>query len=161
MTYNPRPEHETDLSEQEFLKRDSGIEGPSDLESTEASVALWFKSLERRTPDASLRESVLTGEPGVRQPGVRQPAGRLLRMFPLGAWGVATAALLLVALGAGLAVETFDPVSPAPAPSAERAGRPAKSMVIVEDPTMALFHDLATFDEVGRDQDELIADWQR
>ena len=139
----------------------------SDLTPGEDGVAAWFQGLPRPEAPAALRRQILERSAAARvsaaEGAIREGAGagRLLRMFPLGAWGVATAALVLVALGAAVAVEVLDPVTPAPTPHARQAVSPASSLVLVEDPTMALFHDLATFDEVGRAPGELIADWQR
>ena len=125
---------------------------PEDLTPQEMGVSAWFDTLERRDAPAALRARVLDGP---------KPQGKLLRMFPMGAWGVATAALVLVALGAAVSVELLDPVEPTQAPTAQRPAQPARSMTLVEDPTMALFHDLATFEDVGKKPDSIIADWQR
>jgi hypothetical protein len=137
-----------------------------DLALDERAVAGWFAAVGRPDAPAALRARVLA-PPSVPTAGrlLHLPSlvlGRALgRRGPLGRWGMATAALVLVALGAALAIETLDPVQPGPDPATRIQGRSGRSLVIVEDPTMALFHDLATFDEVGRASDELIADWQR
>jgi len=79
----------------------------------------------------------------------------------MGGWGLATAALLLLALGAVAWVEATDTTSGLPGQDAPSAMQPIDALVIVEDPTMPLFHELETFDEVGLGPDELIADWSR
>ena len=93
------------------------------------------------------------------------PAGRRLRLshgtrqFPLGGWGLASAAVLLVALGLGTFVELTDPVAAA-APQAA-AGAGVSELTIVEDGRMALFHAVETFDDVGLSPGRPIADWGR
>lgn len=144
-----------------------------DLDASEASVAAWFSALDRPEAPAALRAAVLASVPGADSGGVpaRRPVGRLVRMFspsvfsparfPLGGWGLATAALLLVAFGAVAWVEATDTMPGVPGQDGPSATQPVDSLVIVEDPTMPLFHDLETFDEVGLAPDELIADWSR
>ena len=141
----------------------------SDLDVSEASVAAWFAVLERPEAPAALRAAVLTSTPG--KGPARRPAGRLVRMFspsvlsparfPLGGWGLATAALLLLTFGAVAWVEATDTLPGLPDQDAPSATQPVDALVIVEDPTMPLFHDLETFDEVGLGPDEMIADWSR
>jgi len=89
-----------------------------------------------------------------------RPRPRFWRV-PLGAWGAASAALLLLALGIATAIELSHPVvvrGPAnrPAASAEM-----DAMTIVDDSRLALFHDVETFDDVGMAPGRLIADWGR
>jgi len=86
----------------------------------------------------------------------------LVQHWPLGAWGLASAALVLVALGAAIWVEMSDGAVRSPAAPTVATGTGASpSIRIVEDPSMALFHDVETFDEVGLLRGEVIADWGR
>jgi hypothetical protein len=126
----------------------------ADLAPEEEGVAAWFRALERVDPPASLRHRVLAAS--ARRPS---RSGTLLRAFPLGAWGLATAATLLLAVGAIVAVELTTPAPELPGP--RRAAGPAVSLIVESDPTLALFHGLETFDEVGLAPGELIADWGR
>ncbi|MDF1701281.1 MAG: hypothetical protein P1V36_09010 [Planctomycetota bacterium] len=133
----------------------SGTRVPCDLEPQEAEVGAWFARLDRVDAPEGLRHRVLAEGASAPTP----PAGRLLR-FPLGAWGLASAALLLLALGAAIAVELSDPVPAAPVDS-HAAARAAADLAISEDDTLALYHGVETFDEVGMAPGELIADWGR
>lgn len=134
--------------------RSSHARRPSDLEPHEMGVAAWFEKLER--PDAPL--GVLSS---IRSGMVRPEAtrGGVLRLIPLGAWGLASAALLFVALGTAAYVELSDPVS-APAPISATASS-MEDLTIVDDSRMTLFHEVETFDDVGLAHGHLIADWGR
>ena len=125
---------------------------PSDLSDGEADVAAWFGRLERVEAPEGLRTRVL-------EKAAAKPAGRLLQ-FPLGRWGVASAALLLVALGAAVAIELTDPIQ-APAAADGSAFKARATVDITEDDSLALYHSVETFDEVGLAPGELIADWGR
>ena len=130
-----------------------------DLTASEADLAVWFSGLERLEAPGYLRTRIVASvEAG--QEADRAPAGRLVRMFPLGAWGLATAALLLLAIGTVATVELGTDLAE-PAAVGTRTAGPGAPLVIVEDPTLAIFHEIETFDEVGLAPDELIADWQR
>ena len=143
---------------------------PSDLQAEEHGVATWCRTFARPDAPPALRRAVLAdaalSEPALSEPA---PAGRLLSMFPLGGWGLASAALLLVALGTATLVELRDGGRQAGSPldglaasdgSALHEASP-QAVRIVEDPSMALFHDVETFDEVGLVRGEVIADWGR
>lgn len=122
-----------------------------DLTQAEHGVAAWFGRLERVEAPEGLRTRVLAA--------ATVPAGRLLR-FPMGRWGVASAALLLLALGAAITIEMTDPVMPVRS-DPHVAKRAAADLKIAEDDTLALYHGVETFDEVGLAPGELIADWGR
>ena len=83
-------------------------------------------------------------------------------MFPLGGWGVASAAVLLLALGIATAVE-LGTDSPVLSDTSHAASDliASDSMVVTDDPTLAQFHELEVFDQVGLAPGELIADWSR
>ncbi len=129
---------------------------PSDLEPHEMGVAAWFEKLER--PDAPL--GVLSSIRSRTAPNrLEASRGGLLRLIPLGAWGVASAALLFLALGAAAYVELSDPVA-TPAPISAAASS-MEDLTIVDDSRMTLFHEVETFDDVGLAHGHLIADWGR
>ncbi len=129
---------------------------PSDISDAEADVSAWFGHLERVEAPAGLRRRVLDAGASEAAPA---GAGKLLR-FPLGAWGIASAALVLLALGAAFTVELLDPVA-APVPAA--AERPADGglLPVREDESLALYHGVEVFDEVGLAPGDVIADWSR
>jgi hypothetical protein len=124
-----------------------------DIEDGERDVAAWFAWLERAPAPRGLRALLATAPHAAARAAW---TGR----FPLGAWGLASAALLLLALGVGTTIELAMPPSPRPGTAAASTDAMTR-VVIVEDPTMALFHDVETFDEVGLAPGELIADWGR
>ena len=142
----------------------------SDLAEGELGVAAWFDHLARVDAPEGLRSRILAAS-AASVP----PAGRLLRLplgrVPFGAWGLASAALLLLALGAAVAVELFDPVQAPAAPVDARAeARAAADRALAQrirnpaaqqDDNLALYHGVETFDEVGLAPGELIADWGR
>lgn len=134
-----------------------------DLAIGERGVAAWVHSLERHDAPAELRAQILEGGHDLEEAGAGRPAGRLLQLFPLGGWGLASAALLLFALGTATWVEISDAqaVPPASAQGGAVAADAAAPVSIIEDPSMALFHDVEIFDEVGLARGELIADWGR
>ncbi len=127
-----------------------------DLGAEEAGVAQWFAQLERVEAPAGLRMRILEAHAAGAH---KQPAGRLLRV-PFGGWGLASAALLLLALGAAAVLELSDPVAPVP-PAGAKAARAADDLLISEDATLALFHGVEMFDEVGMAPGDVIADWGR
>ena len=122
-----------------------------DLQGDEADLAAWFSHLARVDAPEGLRARVLAAKPA--------PAGRLLH-FPLGAWGLASAAVLLLALGAAVFIELTEPVAE-PGMHPQDAARAAADLAISEDDTLALYHGVEVFDEVGMAPGELIADWGR
>lgn len=135
----------------------------ADLTEDELGVAAWFEHLARVDAPEGLKARILGGRAVERATPAK--AGRVLA-FPLGRWGVASAALLLLALGAAVAVELIDPVDPAqPAVDAHAAAQAradeALKQTIHEDENLALYHGVETFDEVGLAPGELIADWGR
>ncbi len=124
-----------------------------DLEPDEQGVADWFQSLDRHDAPSGMRARVL--EPR------SQPAGRLLRMVPFGAWGIASAALVLVAVGAAVTVELTNPVT-APVHAYETGTTLERDSLIVRtDPAMGDYHKFEIFDEVGLPTGEVIAGWGR
>ena len=132
-----------------------------DLQGSEEGVAAWFGQLERVEAPEGLRSRVLAC---AASDAGSAPAGRLLRFplgrFPMGKWGVASAAVLLLALGAAIAIELGNPI-PEPGMDAHAAAQAAIDLRISEDDSLALYHGVETFDEVGMAPGELIADWGR
>jgi hypothetical protein len=136
----------------------------TDADPGEAGLAGWFRHLPRVDAPTGLRDRVL-GAVGPTAPARGRGDLRLLspRAWPFGAWGMASAALLLLSLGAAVVVELSAPLpAPAAAPVAPAAapGRSAH-LRVTEDSTLTLFHDVETFDEVGLAPGDLIADWGR
>lgn len=124
-----------------------------DLDPSEEAVAARFAALTRHQAPTAVR-SALHAQ---RESAARRP-GHLLR-FPLGAWGVASAALLLLALGGAAYVEISNPVTiSAPLTSSDDG---VADLTIVEDGRLAMFHAVETFDDVGLPPGRLIADWGR
>lgn len=123
---------------------------PKDLQPFEEGVAGSFDALERHDAPPAVRRALTAARP--------IPAGHLLRV-PLGAWGLASAALLLLALGGAIYVELSDPIGAAASGGTATTG--VEDLTIVEDSRMALFHDVETFDDVGLAPGRLIADWGR
>lgn len=136
-----------------------------DLEPFEEAVAARFAKLTRHDAPPVVHEGVHEAVRMAARSRGAAPARRRLqlsvvaRQFPLGGWGLASAAVLLVALGLGTFVELTDPVA-APAPQAA-AGGGVSNLTIVEDGRMALFHAVETFDDVGLSPGRPIADWGR
>ncbi|MDA1193654.1 MAG: hypothetical protein O2894_00560 [Planctomycetota bacterium] len=81
--------------------------------------------------------------------------------MPFGAWGLASAAALLLALGAAVTLELTETPGSASAPISADLRPLAGDYSITEDATLALYHGVETFDEVGLAPGELIADWGR
>lgn len=136
---------------------------PHDLTGEEQAVAAWFARLERAEAPAGLRSRILAAARAstetVPSEASRPGRGRLLA-FPFGRWGVASAAALLLALGAAVAVELSDPGVPSRMDPHD-AARAAADLAISEDESLALYHGVEMFDEVGLAPGELIADWGR
>ena len=132
---------------------------PRDLASEEQAVSDWFQNLDRSDAPSALRAAVLESRPAAH-PRRRKPAGRLLQMVPFGGWGIASAALVLAALGAAVTVELTTPVEP-PVLTYEAAGNLGESLIVRTDPAMSLYHGLEIFDGVGLPQGEVIAGWGR
>lgn len=150
-------------SSEQTSGRDSHGRAPSDLRSDEAGVAGWFRLLKRHETPVGVRREALAAEAFGGATAAGRPSGRLLQLFPLGGWGLATAALLLLALGTATAVELSDGPQAAPtvAPSSGLVETAGAHVQIVEDPSMALFHDVETFDDLGLARGEVIAEWGR
>lgn len=126
-----------------------------DLAPAELPLAEALGRLGRARPAAGLREQVLAGVPAavaVRSVPARgqQPGG--LQLGGLRLARLAAAAALLLALSGGLLAR-----SGAPAPAGSRgpaAGRAvawarATPLVVVDDPTVSLFHGVETFDRLA------------
>ena len=121
----------------------------------EADLVRWFAHLERHDAPVALRGRVLAAARG-------QAPLTLLQRVPLGAWGLASAALLLLALGTAVGIELATPALPgAPALAAPGNRDVAGQVRIREDATLTLFHDVESFDDVGLAAGELLADWGR
>ncbi len=129
-------------------------EPSKDLEPHELGLARRFEALTRHDAPGAVRDA-LRAEPS-REAAQR---GRVLRLVPLGGWGLASAALLLLAIGAAAFVELTDPITPATQVAAGEGE--VQDLTIVEDARLALFHAVETFDDVGLAPGSLIADWGR
>lgn len=126
---------------------------PRDLDPAEQVVADWFSTLDRNDAPDGLRRAVVAGAGGK----AARPAGRLLRMVPFGAWGIASAALVLLAVGAAVTVELATPAA-APAGYEGTTWVERHSPIVRNDPAMSLFHGrYEIFDEIGLPQGEVIA----
>jgi hypothetical protein len=131
-----------------------------DLEPSEEAVAARFAGLTRHDAPYAVRDAVREAVQMARAGGRLQSSPLGARQFPLGGWGLASAAVLLVALGLGTFIELTDPAATAPLPQAAD-GAGVSNLTIVEDARMALFHAVETFDDVGLSPGRPIADWGR
>ena len=120
-----------------------------DLGEFEEALASRFGELARHAAPSAVRQALVCNRP------VRGP--RVLRFVPLGAWGLASAALVLLALGAAVFIEVSTPM----ARDASAVFSPIGHLTIVEDSRLALFHKVETFDDVGLAPGRVLADWGR
>lgn len=127
---------------------------PADLGAEEREMAAWFSHLPRVSAGEGLRDRVLTE---VKTPSltlVSDPRSRLEW-----GWVMAAAAALLVAIGT-LAIAGGDPaetVAPAELPAAPVAKQTDADLWVMDDPNLALFHDLETFDGLGVASGDVLA----
>jgi len=127
-----------------------------DLEPFEEALAERFTGLVRHPAPPALRRAVFDGVGAACESGTAARGGWLLRHVPLGAWGLASAALLLLALGTAVFVEWNAPI-----PTHGSNDASIRNLTIVEDSRLALFHAVETFDDVGLARGHVIADWGR
>lgn len=123
---------------------------PADLEPGEREMAGWFAELARVEADAELEsrvvEAALAGTPLT-----------VVRGGAIATW--AAAALLLVGLGLAFVLSGAPVSDGASGPQAAREAKTgdAKSVWVMDDPDLVLYHDLETFDGLGRDSTDLLA----
>jgi hypothetical protein len=121
----------------------------NDLTPHEAPLAEWF----RRLPYEAPPEAVARGLWRRFERGETAGSGRAL--FPQPRLRLAAAAALLLAVGVAVVLYASGTFAPAR----------AEKVLVVEDPSLGLYHDLETFDRLGALEaggaGALIADWGR
>lgn len=137
---------------------------PADLSADERVMAQWFRHLPRVAGDEELRErilaDVLVDSAGTELALVADRAGVEARRS--WGWVMATAAALLVSLGV-LAVGSSGSstrLSGVQATGTQASGVTAASgadIFVMDDPNLALFHDLETFDGLGAEPGDVLA----
>jgi hypothetical protein len=119
---------------------------PRDLEPWETAVAGWTAVVGRVRAPAALGARLLAAF----------DRGRPALLGPVGAWRapLAAAAALLLALGIGLFGHAAARHGGAAPGSRATADPPLAGAVLVDDPTLPLFHDLETFDAEALARDD-------
>ncbi|MDJ0973217.1 MAG: hypothetical protein QNJ98_01995 [Planctomycetota bacterium] len=136
---------------------------PSDLEPEERGVANWFADLPRPDADPELMDRVRAAlpeaDPAPAAPSLAEPE-EVRRMW---GWWTAAAAILLLALGVqALRGDEAAPLRQqaepqAAAPIALTRPEAQRNLWVMEDPNLALFHDLETFDYLGLGPTDVLA----
>lgn len=161
-----KPMHNTDRQSSAPQDGPAASLRPSDLEDHEQGLMTWFSALGRHDAPSELRRAILARPPEVKTGETVGPRAwrQWLARGPaiLGrARGFTVAAALVLAVGSGLwiwqgaGLLARRPALEGEAPSAR--GR----AVLVEDPSLSLYHGMETFDRVGIEPGDLIADWSR
>ncbi len=126
---------------------------PADLEPGERALAGWFSHLERPAASAGLEDRVLAALPS-SEPAPERPESDDVRR--LWGWSTAAAAALLIAIGL-VALMGGSDADTGPAVLPERTATAPSKLWVMDDPNLALYHDLETFDSLGAQPGDVLA----